>query len=540
MSEKLNILLPPKVGIYGINKIGDIQNLVFKNLVVVGANGAGKTRFGSWIEDNNLKHVHRISAQKSLNMPEFVSTKSKEIAEKDFLYGTHSSSIEWQQKDGRKINRWKNNMNTSLLDDYSQLMSLLFTEELEKCLNYKKNNTEKPITKLDRIQNIWEKVLTKRKLDINAGVINVYPNGQQDKKYICSEMSDGERVIFYLIGETLCAPKNSIIIIDEPEMHIHTSLIKRLFDLIEKERDDCSYIYLTHSIDFAISRYNATKIWVKSFEDECWDYEILSDNINIPEQLYLEVLGSRLPVIFTEGQTNSLDYAIYSEVFSDYTLKPIGSCTQVINITKAFNNQYNFHHIKAYGIIDRDRREENTIKKLVKTNIWVLDVAEVENLFLLEDIINVVAIYKGKEPIPTFEKVKRNLLDFFSSEKQKQVLLHIKDKLKKEYYKLAEFNSENIADAINEINSKYEQITLQNIFDETDKKFQQIIDSNDYDGILRVFNIKGALFQKSNLSELIEVNNQSEYHNLVINLLKKNDETSEVIRNALKAKIINS
>lgn len=64
---------------------------------------------------------------------------------------------------------------------------------------------------------------------------------------------------FYLIGEVLCAPENSIIIIDEPEMHIHVSLIKHLFDLIETERPDCAFIYLTHSMDFAFSRQSAIK-----------------------------------------------------------------------------------------------------------------------------------------------------------------------------------------------------------------------------------------------------------------------------------------
>ena len=101
-------------------------------------------------------------------------------------------------------------------------------------------------------------------------------------------MSDGERVIFYLTGEVVCAPENSIIIIDEPEMHIHKSLIKTLFDLIEIERPDCSFIYLTHDIDFAFTRQNAIKIWAKSYvSNNLWDYEILNNEMPIPEQLYL-------------------------------------------------------------------------------------------------------------------------------------------------------------------------------------------------------------------------------------------------------------
>lgn len=65
------------------------MKLNFEQLVVVGANGAGKTRFGSWIEENNYEKVHRISAQKSLSMPSSVSTTSIEIAVEDLLYGMH-------------------------------------------------------------------------------------------------------------------------------------------------------------------------------------------------------------------------------------------------------------------------------------------------------------------------------------------------------------------------------------------------------------------------------------------------------------------
>lgn len=45
------------------------------SVVIIGANGAGKTRLGSWIEFSSTHRlkVHRISAQKSLSMPISVS-----------------------------------------------------------------------------------------------------------------------------------------------------------------------------------------------------------------------------------------------------------------------------------------------------------------------------------------------------------------------------------------------------------------------------------------------------------------------------------
>ncbi len=528
----MEILLPPKKG--EVEKV----KLDFEQLVVVGANGAGKTRFGSWIEENNYEKVHRISAQKSLSMPSSVRTTSMEVAKEDLLYGTHNDNKDWLKNYGRKNNRWNNNLNTSLLNDYDKLMVLLHSEEYEKSVYYKDHGGEKPITKLDIIQRIWEGVLPHRKLEKRAGIIDAYQDGRPDKKYNGSEMSDGERCIFYLIGEVLCAPEKSIIIIDEPEMHIHISLIKRLFDLIENERPDCVFIYLTHSIDFAFSRQNAKKIWAKSYEDGKWDYEILNEAMPIPEQLYLEVLGSRLPVIFIEGDDSSIDYEIYSQVFSDYTLKPVNSCTKVIQIAKSFNDAFEIHHIHSYGIIDRDRRDKVDINNLVSKNIWVLDVAEAENLLLIKDVVKTVANHMGKVPNDVFKTVKKNLIDFFAKEMPSQILLFFKETLSQKYQELADFRAHEFSDAIKEIDIKYGSIDKQAIYDGIKAYFQKILDNEDYDGILRVFNLKNALIPNSKVCEETGVRNKEEYRKLLITLLKKDDANSKLLKDAIKAKII--
>lgn len=532
---KVNINLPPKKG------AGAEQNeLEFEQLVVVGANGAGKTRFGSWIEEHNYEIVHRISAQKSLSMPSSVSTTSIEIAKEDLLYGMHYDNKEWLKIHGRKNNRWNKNLNTSLLNDYEQLMVLLHSEEYEKAVYFKDHGGEKPITKLDKIQRIWESVLPHRKLEKRAGVIDIYPNGYHDKKYNGSEMSDGERCIFYLIGEILCAPDKAIIVIDEPEMHIHASLIKHLFDLIEAERPDCAFIYLTHNIDFAFSRQNAVKIWAKSYDNGEWEYEILNERIPIPEQLYLEIIGSRQPVIFMEGDSSSIDYEIYSQVFSDYTLKPVNSCNKVIQITKSFNEAKRFHNIESYGIIDRDRRDSTDINNLVSKNIWVLDVAEAENLLLLEDIVRLVASYMGKDPNNVFNIVKQNIIDFFSREIESQVLLHFKDALSHQYLELTTFSIADIATVISEIDGVYASIDKNKIFNDIKKDFQNIIENGDYNGILRVFNLKNALIPNSKVCEETGVRNKEEFRKLVITLLKRNDRNSQIIKDAIMSCIITS
>lgn len=531
----MKIQLPTKKGQPNSN-----PEIEFNQLVVLGANGSGKTRFGSDIERRYKRETHRVSAQKSLSMPEFVSTKSKEAATSEFLYGGwNKDNPNWNINTGWLMQRWNSNLNTSLLNDYEKLMVLLHTEEYEQSLNYKENGGSKPNTKLDRIQSIWEMVLPHRKLRKRAGVIETYPTGQEANVYNASQMSDGERVIFYLIGEVVCSPQNSIIVIDEPEMHIHKSLVKTLFDLIENERTDCSFIYLTHDIDFAFSRQSAIKIWTKSYDgNNIWDYEILEGSMPIPEQLYLEVLGSRNDILFVEGDSSSIDYEIYQQVYSSKTIKPLASCDKVIQTVKSFNEQNGFHNIQSHGIIDRDRRQDDDVVRLNKKNIWVLDVAEAENLLLLEEIVKAVSIHMGKNPVDIFAQVKQNLIDFFTNQLENQILLHLSETLRSEMTKASKFNKRVIADVIVEVDSNYAGIDKQSIFDLIKASFEQLIVDSDYEGILRVFNLKNALIPESKVCELTGIKNQEAYRQLVTTLLKKKNETSTQIADSIDQKII--
>ncbi len=531
----MKIKLPNKKGNPNSN-----PEIEFEQIVVIGANGSGKTRFGARIEENNLKNVHRISAQKSLTFPKEVSPKSRFKAEKEFFLGGYIDSWnESQNLNQKKSSRWGGNFNTSLLNDFEKLLVLLHTEEYEDALSYKEGRIEKPITKLDIVQRIWEETLPHRRLLKKAGIIETYPIGQTSNNYNATEMSDGERVIFYLIGEVACAPSNSIIIIDEPEMHIHKSLVKKLFDLIENERQDCSFIYLTHDIDFAFTRQNATKIWAKSYEgNSIWDYELLLEDMPIPEQLYLDVLGSRKPVIFIEGDHSSIDYQLYEQVFSENTLKPLGSCDKVIQTVKAFNEQNSFHHIESSGIIDRDRRQNSDIIRLNSKKIWVLNVAEAENLLLEEGIVKAIALHMGTDPTEVFNQVKQNILDFFSSQLENQILIHFQEHLRREMINASSFNNKDIVSVITEVDTTYSNINKQDIFNTIKTEFEEILNNSDYNGVLRVFNLKNALIPESKVCSLTSLNNKESYLKLVITLLKKRNSVSNSIADSIRNKII--
>lgn len=507
----------------------------FQKLVVIGANGSGKTRFGSRIEELNPKSVHRISAQKSLTFPSEISPTSKDKAEKMFFFGSYNEGWNDSLYVSQKMStRWNRNYNTTLLNDYDKLLALLHTEEYEESLSYKEGRSEKPITKLDRVQKIWENVLPHRKLVKRAGVIETHPSDDTNNIYNASEMSDGERVIFYLIGEVICAPNNALVIIDEPEMHIHKSLVNNLFDLVESERPDCCFLYLTHDLDFALTRHKATKIWAKSYEDNfVWDYEILALDYPIPEQLYLEVLGSRKPILFLEGDNSSIDYLLYRHIYPDFTHIPLGSCEKVIQSVKSLNENKEFHRIESFGIIDRDRRLTSDVERLISKNIWVLNVAEAENLLLLEEIVKSVARHMGKNESEVFSCVQENLFAYFTEQLETQVLLHFSEELRIAARSALSFESKNITKVIEEIDSKFSIIDKKTIYDSLKEQFSGILTDKSFNELLKIFNLKNALIPHSNICALIGIKNKEAYQDIVIELLSRDDDNARLMSDTI-------
>ena len=55
-------------------------------VVIIGANGAGKSHLGAWIEQQDLPNVHRIGAQRKLSFNDNIPLKNFSEAEELVLY----------------------------------------------------------------------------------------------------------------------------------------------------------------------------------------------------------------------------------------------------------------------------------------------------------------------------------------------------------------------------------------------------------------------------------------------------------------------
>lgn len=350
-------------------------------------------------------------------------------------------------------------------------------------------------------------------------------------------MSDGERAIFYYIGEVLSAKKNSLIIIDEPENHLHKSILVRLWNSIETARDDCVFLYVTHNLDFACSRVDSQIVWVKNMlYDKSWDYELIDDN-TVPDGLMLEILGNRQNVLLVEGSTNkSIDRKLYSKIYSSYNIIPLESCQAVISATKTYKNTTTLHHSNVYGIIDLDRRSDEEISKLKDNNIYTLQVAEIENLFLLPEVIRCVANKLNSDNFDEIlESTQNKVMEFLQNHIDEQALLFTKQMCNNFCIQQINLRSKNVEEYESCLSNLTSILNVRKTFEENKLMIQKIIEDNDYLSALKVINDKGLL-PFSNLPNAFGWK-KDKYIDQVIIFTGQNNTIGEKLRNTFRSYI---
>lgn len=156
-------------------------------------------------------------------------------------------------------NRWhwdgeKYGYTTSMLNDYENVLSALIALKNKQQESYIEQCREKDVLNIshelvpemvdETLKNIWDVVFPHRGISVLDGKVTAtVVNSDSTDSYSGRYMSDGERVALYLIAQTLCIPENKVIIIDEPEIHLHRSIMNRLWSELEKQ-DQIVFLYI--------------------------------------------------------------------------------------------------------------------------------------------------------------------------------------------------------------------------------------------------------------------------------------------------------
>ncbi|MBV8389005.1 MAG: ATP-binding protein [Mucilaginibacter sp.] len=467
-------------------------NFFDNNIVAVGANGSGKTSLADNLRTNLNNNGLVISAQRVLFIPGFESIPTLKITENRWSALNKKSRTFKDIQDFLEIKEEFEYVLSNLIAKHIGHANKYFNSSL---LEVQNNERITPPTKsqLEETLEIWNDVFDYRKLILSDGINIIVTikeiQGNNDNSYEPIRLSEGEKAALYLIGQVIQAPKKGFIIIDEPEMYLHKTIISRLWNKLEALRDDCIFIYLTHDLDFATSRGTAKKVWIKSFEyPNSWNIEEIPDN-EIPEALMLELLGSRKNILFCEGAKDSIDANIYKILFPNTTVIPVGSCLNVINFTKAYN-KIPIVNTKAFGLIDSDFHSRERLDSLVKEKIFNFSMAEVENLFLINDYLIEAAdrLFIDKSKIQLF---KNDVLSSLETEIEIQAAKYVSCKINN-YFKDSDLSNGNNKDLVRENFSKFTgQIEIDKWFEERVIFLKRIVKTSNYSEAIKVYNNKG-------------------------------------------------
>jgi len=258
------------------------------SFVIIGANGAGKTRFTDAIIQSLGEKAFSLSALDAL-----YNRKSSDDNLPSSLRRVLSPAILAQAE--------KSTPAPTLID---MLLQQLMHDELVNLIGYKLaiadgRKTELRPTRLDRVISLWQEVFPGNRVLTESGKI-LFARDIDTNAYSAVRLSAGEKAVLYYAGAVLYAPAGAIIFVDSPEMFLHPTLTASLWNRLEAMRSDCTFCYTTHDTEFTASRDSAPAICVRDCDSQkdAWNYEVLPPESKISSELYLTLVGTRKPVLF--------------------------------------------------------------------------------------------------------------------------------------------------------------------------------------------------------------------------------------------------
>lgn len=498
----------------------EIQLAKGQCMLIVGANGAGKTRFTAATARSLGEKAYPISALDGLFERHDDITSPTGVIKS---YITPSISAGCPQ----------------LPTQLELLLARLMNDEMLNLIGYKLSladgkTAELRPTFLDKVVELWQDIFPGNRVLIDSGKI-LFSRGIGSKGRPALRLSHGERAVLYHAASVLYAPHNAVIFVDSPESFLHPSITASLWNRLENLRSDCTFCYTTHDTEFATSRNGAPVVWVRDCDpsEDAWDYDILPPDSTFSPELYMTLAGARKPMLFIEGDSErSIDAKLYPLIFPDYTVRSLGSCNKVIEATRTFNDLSGFHKIDSRGIVDRDRRNDAEVAYLRRKKIMVPEVAEVENILILPRVVAAMARVAGADPGRVTSKVRHAVMSMFKADLKSQALLHTRHRVKRTMEYRADSRSSDITSFEKHLDTLLAEIRPREIYEQFCREFRRYVQNDDYEAVLRVYNQKSML-PGCNVAQLCGFGNKEGYIEGIMEVLRHNGPIADEIRNAV-------
>ena len=487
--KDLKYYLEKLISIRYLCRIGNL------NTVIVGKNGSGKSSFASFFKNSFSDNIVVIPAQKYLVYKPLHDHKSLTmnceglslIQGRDYISDLRKSEDVY-------------NILSSIEDVFSNLITTFCNEEIKKGLNYyyKKSTEGTENSLLTQVNNVLSNIIPGVQVQINSDC-RCIDISKANNTYNVNAMSDGEKVTLYYILHVILASKDSYIIVDEPETFLNTSVANRLLNSLEEIRPDCKFIYLSHNINFIMSRKLAKLIWCVEYTyPNKWVLEDVEfqDSL-LPKELMISLLGTQKTILFCEGIVDEVsDYSFYSSLFSDKVfVYPVGGHREVIQYVRKFNSSLLNGYYNAVGIIDHDFLSEETIDDYLKDKIFTLPFNEIEMALLCDELLeNVVSLYADDSTTKAkIARFKEEAFELLKSNKGKIVSENVKYYIEEQITTYKITNAQNFETIIDGVNGWFNELKEKDLFKLYDDKISSIIEHKDYNEFLKISSLKSAL-----------------------------------------------
>lgn len=362
----------------------DLSVNVGQMLFILGANGTGKSSLMQAFTLHNNHKTRRITAHRQnwfrSGSPEFTG-KQRADQENNMIHHDRNPDTRW-------------------MDTYAEQRAQIAIYDLVNSENVRARKIMRAVdaketAEVDKLSakdgafTTMNRILKLSNLDIIVSVeandeIMATRNGS--KPYSIAKLSDGERNAIIIAANVLTVPEGTLLLIDEPERHLHRSIVSPLLSLLLQERSDCSFIVSTHEPLLPVDNPGSKVLLTRACTYEgdrvtSYDVDFLEDTTAIDDDLKRTILGERRKIVFVEGVENSLDKPLYSLLFPNASIVAKDSCREVENAVVGIRGTAELHWVKSFGLVDNDSSDPDRIADLQTKGVIPLNVYSVESIY---------------------------------------------------------------------------------------------------------------------------------------------------------------
>ena len=357
-------------------------------LFVLGANGSGKSALLLRLYQQHQQYARRVAAHRQT----WFESGQLNLTSRSYQQTTRNIASGDRRPTARYTDPYSSNrpdlalfalLREKIRRD-SEGVARLERVGAESALQYLQD-TPNPI---DLINGLFRDTSLEVEIQISSQDADTLVARRTDsgQTYGIERLSDGERSALLLACEVLTAPTGSLLLLDEPERHMHRSIISPLLVGLFAKRDDCNFVISTHDLLLPHDCGPAPVLILRSCtfagdNPAAWEADLLEAEADIDDNLKVAVWGSRRTILYVEGDPSSCDKPLYESIFPAVTVQPAGSSNEVKTAVKKATAVESLHWLNVYGLIDRDRRTDIERDTTSPGRIYTLSRYAVESIY---------------------------------------------------------------------------------------------------------------------------------------------------------------